>query len=152
MHAASRKQASIPAGATVLEPVGTAPGLVVPPARGDAERRRRAAGTAARAAADVGAGARDEALPAAIAGATNYRQQMLRLFGIPESEIAETLRSPSQGVELERLEITTCLRRGEVEVVTRFEPEAQDVYEAFERIVARAPRRHAVLRRRQHCR
>jgi nicotinamide-nucleotide amidase len=30
----NRKQAVVPAGATVLEPVGTAPGLVVPPARG----------------------------------------------------------------------------------------------------------------------
>ena len=29
---ANRKQAVIPAGATVLEPRGTAPGLVVPPA------------------------------------------------------------------------------------------------------------------------
>ena len=32
----NRKQAVIPAGATVLEPVGTAPGLVVAPAEGDA--------------------------------------------------------------------------------------------------------------------
>ncbi len=32
------------------------------------------------------------ALRAALAGASTYRQQMLRLFGIPESEIAETLR------------------------------------------------------------
>ena len=30
----NRKQAVVPAGATVLEPVGTAPGLVVPPAEG----------------------------------------------------------------------------------------------------------------------
>ena len=50
---------------------------------------------------------------------------MLRLFGIPESEIAETLRAAEhEGVELERLEITTCLRRGEIEVVTRYEPDA----------------------------
>src|ERR1700679_553709 len=32
--AANRKQAVIPSGATVLEPRGTAPGLVVPPAEG----------------------------------------------------------------------------------------------------------------------
>ena len=50
----TRKQATIPAGATVLEPVGTAPGLVVEPAEAS-ERSdgRRAAGPAARAAADV---------------------------------------------------------------------------------------------------
>ena len=33
-----------------------------------------------------------EAFRAAVAGAVEYRQEMLRLFGIPESEIAETLR------------------------------------------------------------
>ena len=50
-------------------------------------------------------------------------QHMLRLFGIPESEIAETLREAERrGVDLEQLEITTCLKRGEVEVVTRYEP------------------------------
>ncbi len=74
-------------------------------------------------------------------GATEYRQRMLRLFGIPESEIAETLRvAEREGVELEQLEITTCLKRGEVEVVTRYEPDAQGVYDAFEAVVARAPR------------
>ena len=51
-------------------------------------------------------------------------QRMLRLFGIPESEIAETLRvAEREGVALERLEITTCLKRGEIEVVTRYEPD-----------------------------
>ena len=33
IRASNRKQAVIPEGATVLDPVGTAPGLVVPPAR-----------------------------------------------------------------------------------------------------------------------
>ena len=37
--AANRKQATVPRGASVLEPVGTAPGLVVAPARGRAVRR-----------------------------------------------------------------------------------------------------------------
>ena len=56
---------------------------------------------------------------------------MLRLYGIPESEIAETLRLAEDAHGLEGLEITTCLRRGEVEVVTRFSPAAADVYERF---------------------
>src|SRR6202043_1074067 len=34
IRAGNRKQATIPQGATVLEPVGTAPGLVVPPGDG----------------------------------------------------------------------------------------------------------------------
>jgi nicotinamide-nucleotide amidase len=54
------------------------------------------------------------------------------LFGIPESEIANTLRAAvDSGLLLDELEITTCLRRGEIEVATRYEPPAQDAYDAF---------------------
>jgi nicotinamide-nucleotide amidase len=137
IRAANDKQATIPAGATVLEPVGTAPGLVVPPAgphggptvlvlpgppRELQPMWKQAVNT--------------DALRTALMGATSYRQRVLRLFGIPESEIAETLRvAEREGVELEGLEITTCLKRGEIEVVTRYEPGAEDAYEAFERLV-----------------
>ena len=49
---------------------------------------------------------------------------MLRLFGVPESEIALTLRAlEDDGVRLDRLEITTCLRRGEIEIATVFAPD-----------------------------
>ena len=49
---------------------------------------------------------------------------MLRLFGVPESEIALTLRAiEADGVALDRLEITTCLRRGEIEIATVFAPD-----------------------------
>jgi nicotinamide-nucleotide amidase len=78
----------------------------------------------------------DGALNDALTGATVYRRRTLRLFGIPESEIAQTLREAErEGVELGRLEVTTCLKRGEVEVVTRYEPDVQDVYDAFQRVV-----------------
>ena len=87
----NRKQALVPEGATVLEPVGTAPGLVVPPPTDVAGRRssscpgrRASCSRCGRAAVET------EAFRAAVAGATEYRQHMLRLFGIPESEIAET--------------------------------------------------------------
>jgi nicotinamide-nucleotide amidase len=73
---------------------------------------------------------------AAIGEAVTYHQTTLRLFGIPESEIADTLRrAEATGVALADLEITTCLRRGEVEVVTRFEPSAAAVYDAFVGVV-----------------
>jgi nicotinamide-nucleotide amidase len=142
MDAGTRKQATIPEGATVLEPVGTAPGLVVAPAAGregptivvlpgpPRELRpmwRQAVVT--------------EAWRAAVTDARDYRQQMLRLFGIPESEIAETLRhAEREGVDLATLEITTCLRGGEIEIVTRYEPDAEGSYDEFARIVAN---RHA---------
>ncbi len=75
---------------------------------------------------------RSEAFIAAIAGATVYRREIVRLYGIPESEIANTLRAAEQaGLPLGELEITTCLRRSEIEVSTRFEPSAQETYDAF---------------------
>jgi nicotinamide-nucleotide amidase len=73
-----------------------------------------------------------DAFQAAVTNATTYRRGILRLFGIPESEIANTLRAAaSEGLDLEPLEITTCLRRGEIEIATRYEPAASSSYEAL---------------------
>ncbi|HTB69431.1 MAG TPA: competence/damage-inducible protein A [Solirubrobacteraceae bacterium] len=143
IEAGTRKQATVPRGATVLDPVGTAPGLVVPPGEG-----REGGPTVVvlpgppRELQPMWDRALEtDALRAAIAGATSYRQRTLRLFGMPESEIAETLRVAARdGVELDRLEITTCLKRGEIEVVTRYEPDADGIYEELAAIVAE---RHA---------
>ena len=78
-----------------------------------------------------------EAFQAVLGRATRYEQTMLRLFGIPESEIAETLRVAEQEIpEFERVEITTCLRRGEVEVVARREPAAEDTWRAIADLIA----------------
>jgi nicotinamide-nucleotide amidase len=68
-----------------------------------------------------------------------YDQHMLRLFGIPESEIAETLRvaeSSIRDVDFDRLEITTCLRRAEVEVVVRHEPDASAAWQQLRDLIA----------------
>ncbi|TYP86510.1 competence/damage-inducible protein A [Blastococcus xanthinilyticus] len=125
-----RKQAMVPRGATVLEPVGTAPGLVVPPAE---ERtgppvvvlpgppgELRGMWPAAVAAAPV---------RAVLAGAPELRQETLRMWGTLEAQLAATLRE----LEPERtgLEITTCLREGELEIVTRFPAGGQPAYDRF---------------------
>jgi nicotinamide-nucleotide amidase len=134
---ANRKQAVIPAGATVLDPVGTAPGLVVPPAEGRAgptvvvlpgpPRELQALWEQA---------TRTQAFADATADATVYEQRVLRLFGLPESEIATTLReAQAAGIALERLEVTTCVRSGELEIVTRYEPPARDVAAALEALI-----------------
>jgi nicotinamide-nucleotide amidase len=135
---ANRKQATVPSGAEVLEPVGTAPGLVVTPEEG------RPGGPTVvvlpgppRELQPMWSDALDSAgLLAVLEGATVYRQETMRLFGIPESEIAETLRvAEREGVELDAIEVTTCLKRAEVEVVTRYEPDQQETYEALRRIL-----------------
>jgi nicotinamide-nucleotide amidase len=125
VRAANRKQAMIPAGALVMDPVGTAPGVVVSgkptvvvlpgPPRELQPMWYTAVQT--------------PAVQEAIAGRTIYHQETVRMFGLPESGLAETLRDAEQHVPgFASLEITTCLRRGEIEMVTRYEPAAADVY------------------------
>lgn len=129
MRAGNRKQAVVPAGATILEPVGTAPGLIVdtpgplvvvlPGPPGELQPMWEAA-------------VETEPLRSLLGRAGVLEQRMLRLFGVPESEIALTLRALERdGVPLVRLEITTCLRRGELEIATIFRPEAAGDYDAF---------------------
>jgi nicotinamide-nucleotide amidase len=133
----NRKQAVIPQGATVLDPVGTAPGLVVPALGRDGPTVVVLPGPPRELQPMWDAARQTEAFKAAIAAATEYRQGIMRLFGIPESEIASTLRAAdSEGLALDRLEITTCLRRGEIEVATTYEPEAADDYEALVEFIA----------------
>ncbi len=126
VRAANRKQAMVPAGATILDPVGTAPGVVVPgsptvvvlpgPPRELQPMWHKAIETAA--------------VQEALAGRTHYEQQTIRMFGLPESGLADTLRHAQDAIgDFHRLEITTCLRRGELEIVTRYEPDAAGAYE-----------------------
>ena len=137
VKAANRKQALVPEGAYVIDPVGTAPGVVVPgsptivvlpgPPRELQPMWRTAVAS--------------EPVREAISGRTEYRQEMVRMFGLPESGLADTLRDAEEGIDGFRdLEITTCLRRAEIEMVTRFEPASASVYEE---LVALLRERHA---------
>ena len=125
VRSANRKQALVPEGSFIIDPVGTAPGVVVPgkptvvvlpgPPRELQPMWRTAVNT--------------DAVHEAIAGRTTYRQDTVRMFGLPESGLADTLRDAEEGIQgFDSLEITTCLRRGEIEMVTRYEPEAAGVY------------------------
>jgi len=126
---AVRKQSMVPAGASVLGPAGTAPGLVVPGADdadapvvvlpGPPWELQRLWPTAIE----------DPAVLRALARRSELRQATVRLWNTPESAIAETLRGLAG--RLDGLEITTCLRSGELEVVTRFEPRAQPAYDGL---------------------
>jgi nicotinamide-nucleotide amidase len=129
VHEANRKQAMVPEGATALDPAGTAPGLVVPadgqvvivlpgPPRELQEMWLRA--LAAPAAEEV------------LGRAEPYRTLSIRMFGIPESELAKALREIEEdGVALDPLEVTTCLRGGELVTDIRHRPGAEDAAEAL---------------------
>jgi nicotinamide-nucleotide amidase len=127
LRAGNRKQALVPRGAWVLEPVGTAPGLVVPVAGGPVVL--------------VLPGPPGELQPmweeavslppvhSVLARAGAFEQRILRITGVPESQLAEVLRELSPPASLE---ITTCLRRGELEIATVFDPTLAPDYLALE--------------------
>jgi nicotinamide-nucleotide amidase len=126
--AANRKQAMVPEGAIALDPVGTAPGLVVPAGErvvvvlpGPPRELRPMWPVALE----------SEPVRGVLARATPLRGYTLRMFGVPESEIAKSLREiEGDGVEIGAVEITTCLRRGEIEIDVRYRDEAEAVAEA----------------------
>lgn len=122
MLEANRKQALVPDGALAIDPVGTAPGLVVPAGERvvivlpGPPRELQPMWPQATATAPV-----REILDRA----TALHGYTMRMFGVPESEIAKSLREldHDDGVEVDAVEITTCLRRGEIEIDIRYRDE-----------------------------
>jgi nicotinamide-nucleotide amidase len=133
--AGTRKQALVPDGAGVLEPVGTAPGLVVPVAEGRSGPPVVVLpGPPFELQGMWPAALAHPIVVAALAGREELRQATIRLWGTPESELAATLRE--HDAELSGLEITTCLRSGELEIVTRYGPAAQPAYDQLKSVLA----------------
>jgi nicotinamide-nucleotide amidase len=133
----NRKQAIVPEGSEIIHPAGTAPGLVVPPLDGSRPTIVVMPGPPRELHEMWPQAVATEPFRRAVEQRTEYGQQTLRLFGIPESEIAETLRVAERQVEgFGDLEITTCLRRGEVEVVVRYEPASAQAWRAVSDLIA----------------
>ena len=130
LEAATRKQAMVPRGATVLPPTGTAPGLVVDRSEGPLvvvlpgpPRELRRMWPAALTAAPV---------QKLLADVPVAHELHLRMFGTPESEIARTL----AGLDTTGVEVTTCLRRSELEVDLRPLPGAEAAAAALHAAIA----------------
>ena len=121
--AATRKQAMVPDGATVLAPVGTAPGLVVPPT-GDGPPVVVLPGPSPRAAGHVagGAGRPPRCWPRSTAAASCGRRRS-GCGGRPN----RSCRRPCGGTRVSSTVSRSrpCLRSGELEIVSRYAPEAQ---------------------------
>jgi nicotinamide-nucleotide amidase len=117
LRVANRKQAMVPAGAETIDPAGTAPGLVV--AVEDGPTVIVLPGPPRELQAMWGAALETDGARAVLARAEPYERATVRLFGIPESEIAKSLREIGDEIDLSPLEITTCLRRGELEIEIR---------------------------------
>jgi nicotinamide-nucleotide amidase len=125
----NRKQAMVPEGAVAIDPAGTAPGLVVPadgqvvivlpgPPRELQDMWPRA--LAAAPAQEV------------LGRAQPYTTMSIRMFGIPESELAKALREiENEGVALDQLEVTTCLRGGELVTDVRHRDGSEEAAEGL---------------------
>ncbi|MHB2000340.1 MAG: competence/damage-inducible protein A [Solirubrobacteraceae bacterium] len=136
-EAGNSKQARIPAGAIAIDPVGTAPGLVISPSKpGGAvvvvlPGPPRELQPMWRSATEI------EPLAQLLASAGEQSIATMRLFGVPESLLAQSQRdAEAAGVRLEELEVTTCQHRGELEITTRVPAQAADAYADFERFLA----------------
>lgn len=142
VRAANRKQALVPDGAEVLEPVGTAPGFVVPPTDDDPDRRPTPTvvvlpGPPSELQPMWETAESSPGLRVAIGGASVLHESTLRLFGLPESELANSMRAARKaGVAIDAFEITTCMRGGELEVVSRWSPDHDADGRAFEAFLA----------------
>jgi nicotinamide-nucleotide amidase len=134
----TRKQAMVPEGSVALDPAGTAPGLVVESDRSlivvlpGPPRELQAMWPAAVA---------SEPMQRLLAGADTFATASMKMFGIPESTLAKSLREIGVDVDLDELEITTCLRRGaELEIDVRYRAESEPLRE---RLFAGLRERHA---------
>lgn len=137
---ANRKQALVPEGSLPLDPVGTAPGLVVPAG----ERVVVVLPGPPRELQPMWLRALESPpVQEVLERATPLLAYTLRMFGVPESEIAKSLREiEAAGVDLSAVEITTCLRKGEVEIDVRYRAEATSTAEAVRAGLAERHDRH----------
>ncbi|WP_040511223.1 competence/damage-inducible protein A [Gordonia soli] len=133
LSAGVRKQALVPAGATSIPPTGTAPGVAIPAVDGAPSgplpaililpgppRELQSMWETALSVAPIAA---------AIAGRAVLRHETIRAYGLSEADLAETLRTAERSLpQFDALEVTTCLRLGELEMVTRFPQTADAVY------------------------
>jgi nicotinamide-nucleotide amidase len=121
----NRKQAQIPAGAEVLDPIGTAPGVIVPHGAqvivvlpGPPVELQRMWAVAAK-----------SPVVAPILERGAMPRRILRVYGAPESQIGdifEELGGDSGGTET-----TICASKAEIEVVIRYPPDRQAAADAL---------------------
>ncbi|WP_269069131.1 competence/damage-inducible protein A [Actinomycetospora endophytica] len=139
---ANRKQALVPRGATAIRPAGTAPGLAVPPGDGFAPTVLVLPGPPREVRAMWDDALASGPVRAVLERTAPFAETHLRLFGVPESDIAATLRTVGEHTDLGPLEITTCLRDFTLEVDLRRRPDDAAALAAHDAVVAEIDARH----------
>lgn len=139
LRAGIRKQAMVPEGAQSIPPTGTAPGVAIPADDSGAlptvlilpgpPKELQAMWPDALASAPVAQ---------VLERRADIIQEVIRAYGLSEADLAATLRTAEREVPgFDALEITTCLRLGELEMVTRFEQSASTAYTGVSELVQR---------------
>ncbi|TYQ05525.1 UNVERIFIED_ORG: nicotinamide-nucleotide amidase [Gordonia westfalica J30] len=126
-----RKQAHVPTGAVAIPPTGTAPGVAIPASPGEQPLPAILVlpGPPGELQAMWPTAIASPAIAEVVSRADDLKQETIRAYGLHEAELAETLRRAEEAIpDFDALEITTCLRRGELDMVTRFAADDTTTY------------------------
>ncbi|GAC58756.1 CinA-like protein [Gordonia hirsuta DSM 44140 = NBRC 16056] len=135
IQAAIAKQALVPDGADPISPTGTAPGVAVP-ATGTLPTVLILPGPPRELQAMWPDALNKPAVAEILERGDDVVHETIRAFGLPEPDLAQTLRQAAQDLPgYDLLEITTCMRGGELEIDTRLPRSAVRHYAALKSLL-----------------
>ncbi|KQU03871.1 damage-inducible protein CinA [Rhodococcus sp. Leaf7] len=124
-----RKQAMVPAGAQSISPTGTAPGVAMADDSGTLPTVLILPGPPSELQSMWPEAIESAPVAAVLARRTSVTEDTIRAYGLSEADLAATLRTAESSIAgFGDLAITTCLSRGELEMVTRYEESAAAAY------------------------
>ncbi|WP_068153047.1 competence/damage-inducible protein A [Rhodococcoides corynebacterioides] len=129
LRAGVRKQAMVPAGAQSISPTGTAPGVAMADDSGTLPAVLILPGPPSELQAMWPEAIDSAPVAAVLARRESVIEATIRAYGLSEADLAATLRTAESSIAgFGTLAITTCLSRGELEMVTRYEESAASAY------------------------
>ncbi|MBY6687243.1 competence/damage-inducible protein A [Rhodococcus sp. BP-149] len=129
LRAGVRKQAMVPAGAQSISPTGTAPGVAMADDSGTLPTVLILPGPPSELQSMWPEAIESAPVAAVLAQRTSVTEDTIRAYGLSEADLAATLRTAESSIAgFGDLAITTCLSRGELEMVTRYEESAAAAY------------------------
>lgn len=129
LRAGVRKQAMVPAGAQSISPTGTAPGVAIADESGTLPTVLVLPGPPSELQAMWPEAIESTPVAAVLARRESVVEATIRAYGLSEADLAATLRTAESSITgFGDLAITTCLSRGELEMVTRYDESAASAY------------------------
>ncbi|MBY6350809.1 competence/damage-inducible protein A [Rhodococcoides corynebacterioides] len=129
LRAGVRKQAMVPAGAQSISPTGTAPGVAIADESGTLPAVLILPGPPSELQAMWPEAIESAPVAEVLARRESVDEATIRAYGLSEADLAATLRTAESSIAgFGELAITTCLSRGELEMVTRYEESATSAY------------------------